>query len=608
LDDVPTQNSAPLQATNAYDSQNDSLVRSSSHNDLSAWLRLPVSVVVSGFLFVFLNVAVGIAWLCAVMIAEAFAWLTHKRIETSGKRWRLPALVSLWVISLCWVAFGVLLWSTDNLVAQNAAIVGLLTAAVYGITSSYMNPWALLALSAPQLLALLTILISYAWTKQEPLAAMVTTLASVGACAVVALNGATLHKTDRNLTKSNTDLIDSNRRIKALARQAHARSEARRELLTNVSHELRSPLNGVIASAHQLAASVQGDDQKRLVQIILSSGETLDRLAGDLLDLSAIESGQSSVRPTIVELGQLVESIADQHRNLIEARGLTFKVDIAQTLDKPVLLDAVRLQQVLGNLLTNAAKYTREGAIRLTFRTVIREDLSEWAEILVEDTGPGLTAVDAETIFARFNRGADGSPSQPGLGIGLTIARTLAQSMGGQLSVEPRKIGSAFALTLPLTFATVDGQPDQAPAGGLKEGAALTATGLSVLIADDHEQNRHILTVILEALGAKVSAVPDGTIAVREFSVHPFDLVILDMIMPGKDGLAATREMRMVEEMARSGRTPILLLTAMHTQAAEAAGAEAGADLMLTKPITPALLADAISRFVAAPSAAAPAA
>ncbi len=582
----------------------DSMIRSGRQSDESMWLRLPVSVVVSGFLFVFLGPTIGIGWLAAVLLAEGVSWVVLSKLETRGGAWRTVNLVSVWAISVCWIVFSVMLWSTGQDIARIATVVTLLIAAVYGVTSAYMNRSLLLALIGPQLATLGVILIAHAWSTQEPAAASVTTIATVGACAIVALNGVTLHRTDSQLVHSNADLVALNARILELAQQAEARSEARTVLLANVSHDLRTPLNGVIASAHQLAQSPLTAEQKRLLQVMLSSTETLDRLAGDLLDLSAIEAGRSSLKPSPVDLGQLVESIADQLRSAVEAKGLTLKVESGAMPDTPVLLDPVRLQQVLGNLLANAIKFTEQGAISVSVKASPSEGgPATRAVILVEDTGSGLGAADTEALFERFHRGDGGKLAPPGMGLGLTIARTLTEAMGGRLRAEHREVGSAFIIDLPLVPA--ESATDLQNASWPDAGESLTfASGLRILVVDDNDANRDLLTLILESFGASVEAVSEGMAAVTAFSIEPFDLVLLDMIMPGKDGLSAAREMRMVEESARSARTPILLLTAMHSEDLEAARIAAGCDELLTKPIFPAKLAEAITRHIATPASA----
>ena len=606
METVVTRRPADADQHASAPSLSDGMIRSGRQSDETMWMRIPVSIVVSGFLFVFMGPVVGLGWLAAVLAAEGVSFLVLARLIRSGGAWQLVNLISVWAISACWIVFSIMLWSTGEEIARIATIVTLLTAAVYGVTSAYMSRSLLLALIGPQLLTLAIILITNAWSSQEPAAALVTTAATIGACAVVALNGVTLHLTDRRLMQTNADLVAMNARISELARQAEARSEARTDLLANVSHELRTPLNGVIGSAEQLAKTQLSPEQRLLVQIMRSSGEMLDRLAGDLLDLSAIEAGQSSLKASAVDLGHLIETITDQHRNAIETRGLGLKVQIDTLPAKHVITDAVRLQQVLGNLLANAIKYTAKGMISVSLRPVVQTGPKAgaghgWAEITVEDTGPGLGTSDTEALFTRYHRGGDGSPMPPGLGLGLTIARELTEALGGSLHAEARPVGSAFVVTLPLV-------PASEPLAGTADevapdtGPGMTA-GLRVLVADDHDVNRQLLTVVLESFGASVEAVSDGATAVRGFSIEPFDLVVLDLMMPGLDGLAAAREMRMVEDAARSRRTPIILLTALHSAEIEEACVAAGCDLLLTKPIVPAKLAEAISRLALAPSA-----
>lgn len=578
----------------------DGMIRSGRQSDESIWLRLSVSVAVSGFLFVFLGPAVGISWLAAVLLAEGVSWVVLSKLVAHGGAWRLVNLLSVWAISACWIVFSVVLWSTGHEIARIATVVTLLTAAVYGVTSAYQDRSLLLALMGPQLATLGVILIAHAWSTQEPSAAIVTTLATFGACAVVALNGVTLHRTDRQLIQSNADLVGLNSRILDMAQQAEARSEARTVLLANVSHDLRTPLTGVIASAKQLLETELTTDQRRLVQLMLSSTDALDRLAGDLLDLSAIEAGRASLKPSPVNLGRLIESVAGQLRSQAEAKALALHVDVSAITDTPVMLDPVRFQQVLGNLLTNAIKFTETGSVRIGAQSSNSENSAGMrATIVVEDTGPGLGAVNTEALFERFHRGEDSRNAVPGLGLGLTIARTLTDAMGGRLRAERREAGSAFVIDLPLVPADSDAPPPE-PSSTNRAGETLAA-GLRVLVVDDNETNRQLLTLILEAFGASVEAVSDGFAAVTTFSTQPFDLVLLDLIMPSKDGLSTARDMRMVEKASQAARTPILMLTALHSEELEAARISAGCDGLLTKPIIPSTLADAIRRHVRSP-------
>ena len=601
LDQIPLSRPADADLRPADPAIADSMIRSSRQSDDTMWLRIPVSVVVSGFLFVFMGPAAGLGWLAAVLAAEGISFLVLARLIRSGGTWRRVNLISVWAISACWIVFSIMLWSTGHEIARIATVVTLLTGAIHGVTSAYMNRSLLLALIGPQLVTLGIILIAYAWSTQEPAAAVVTTAATLGACAIVALNGITLNHTDSQLVQSNADLVALNARILELAQQAETRSEARTVLLANVSHDLRAPLNGVIASAQQLAQAPLTAAQKRLLQMLMSSAETLDRLAGDLLDLSAMEAGQSSLKPSPVDLGQLVESIAEQMRSTVEAKGLALKVETRAMPDTPVLLDPVRLQQVLGNLLANAIKFTEHGAISVSVRPSVSGGAADMrAMIVVEDTGRGLGAADTEALFERFRRGDGGGLAPPGLGLGLTIARTLTEAMGGRLRAEHREVGSAFIIDLPLVPAEASMAPgDMAQADAAARQHA--AKDLRILVADDNDANRHLLSLILESFGASVETVSDGAAAVTAFSIEPFDVVLLDMIMPGKDGLSAARDMRMVEESGRSARTPILMLTAMHSEDLKTACIAAGCDELLTKPIFPAKLAEAISRHVATP-------
>lgn len=574
----------------------DSMIRSGRQSLKSFWLRIFVSVVVSGFLFVFQTPLIAAIWLATILSAEVASAMLVGRIAETSSPWRLANVALVWVMSAIWVIFGLLLWASGDEIARIAAIVSLMTVAVYGVTNAYMNGWILIAMVGPQLATLAALLLSIAWTYQPPVPATVTTLATLGTCLILALNGATLHRTDKRLLESNAHLVELNARISELARQADRRSEARTELLANVSHELRTPLNGVIAGLAQFRQTPLNNEQTTLLGVVRSSSEMLDRLAGDLLDLSAIESGKISLKPSPLDLGVLVESIAEQQRHAAQDKGLKLEVTVDPSAKVRVLLDPVRLQQVIGNLLTNAIKYTEQGnvSVRARHRTETANGLT-WAEIVVEDTGPGFGETDAETLFERFQRGDDDRSLQPGLGLGLTIARTLTEAMGGQLRAESRTIGSAFIVELPMASAD-----KVMPSDAEDRTSEQAASGLRILVADDHAANRELLKIILHSLGASVALVDDGSAAVSLFQTDRFDIVLIDMMMPGKDGLAATREMRRAEA-GRNGRTPIILLTASHSPDLESKRIEAGCDDLLTKPIVTARLVETIARLAAQP-------
>lgn len=575
-------------------------VLNARHNAKIAWMRLPVSAIASGFLLIFCNIQTALGWLLLTALCEGATFIARRNLAKGDARWRVAHLATLFSLSCTWIVFAALLWSTTEEIAHLAAIVGLFTAALYGVTSGHASLRVQLVLAGPILATLIVILVTYAWLHEEPFPAMVTSLATLGACAIIAVNGVALHRNYRRLLNANAQLALLNQQDRDLARIAREHGEARSRLLANVSHDIRNPLNGVTTSARLLNRGALTPEQARLVGIILASGDAIARMAGDLLDLSAIEARQLSIRPEPVILADLLQTLVAQHRDAIDAKKLALHVQISPELADPVLLDATRFQQIVGNLLSNAVKFTGAGhiAIDVARRTPGSED-QPVIEVAVSDTGAGFGEVDPETLFDRFNRGGQAHSSLPGLGLGLSIARILAEALGGRLTAMALPVGSRFTLELPLIAA------GPAPMADAKAQTP-RARPLRILVADDHDANRYLMEVMLESFGASADIVGSGDAAIDSFRTGSFDLVILDGVMPGRSGIETAHELRRIETSEERARTPIILLTAAASPDLERASAEAGCDACHLKPIAPDRLAETISRLCSAREDASP--
>jgi PAS domain S-box-containing protein len=387
--------------------------------------------------------------------------------------------------------------------------------------------------------------------------------------------------------------------------EAEAASKAKSDFLANMSHEIRTPLNGVIGVAATLAQTPLGDAQREMVELILTSGETLERIVSDVLDFSKIEAGRLEIETAPFDLHAELEGLLAVFRAEAERKGLAFETEISDHASGEYLGDAVRMKQVLGNLLSNAVKFTREGAVRV--RADVREVGAGAPPVLafeVEDTGIGFDEAFGRSLFERFSQ-ADSSITRRfgGTGLGLSICHALVQRMGGEISASstPGR-GSLFRVTLPLARSGPPGRGAQArdKTAALADLGARAAQGrLEVLLAEDHEINRRVIELILQPIGARLTQVEDGAQAVEACRRRRFDLVLMDMQMPVMDGLTATRAIRAREaETPGAGRTPIIMLTAnamrQHSEEARAAGA----DLHLAKPVTPASLLEAVAGLV----------
>ena len=391
--------------------------------------------------------------------------------------------------------------------------------------------------------------------------------------------------------------------ITDLKRDAHALEEARdaaeaanrakSEFLANMSHEIRTPLNGVIGLAQALARTELTAEQTEMLELIQSSGHTLQTLLSDILDLARVESGKMDIAREPFDLPRAVREAAQLYAASAAEKGLSFYVDIAPDAAVWVEGDVVRLKQVLTNLVSNAVKFTDKGFVSLTAGRATSADGSPILRFTVEDTGVGFDADARDRLFTRFEQ-ADGTITRRfgGTGLGLAICRQLAEMMGGDLDCESEpEGGSAFILTLPLIEA-------REPVAALDIESVAEDSGvrrIRVLLADDHPTNRRVVELILGQAAVDITSVENGAEAVAAYRDGDFDLVLMDMQMPVMDGLTATREIRRHETKNGIGRTPLVMLTANALPDHVAAGVAAGADRHMAKPFNAAELLEMVS-------------
>ncbi|WP_298745588.1 ATP-binding protein [uncultured Brevundimonas sp.] len=398
-----------------------------------------------------------------------------------------------------------------------------------------------------------------------------------------------------------TDITDLKNDARALAEArdaAEAANAAKSQFLANMSHEIRTPLNGVIGVAQALVHTGLTPRQTEMLDLIQSSGRTLQVLLSDILDLARVESGRLELSEEAFDLGRAVRDAAHLYEASARDKGLQFFVEIAPEADGWIEGDVVRLKQILTNLVSNAVKFTTEGFVSLTAAAGPDRDGVPTLRFSVEDTGIGFDSQTRERLFSRFEQ-ADGAITRKfgGSGLGLAISRQLAGMMGGDLDCESEPGGgSAFILTVPFRAAQAPAAAVEGPAGTL----AATRGTVRVLLADDHPVNRRVVEMILAQADVALTSVEDGAQAVQAFRDGGYDIVLMDMQMPVMDGLTATREIRLHEAAMGLGRTPVVMLTANALPEHIAAAREAGADLHLPKPFDAAELMNLIATLPAA--------
>jgi CheY-like chemotaxis protein len=367
-----------------------------------------------------------------------------------------------------------------------------------------------------------------------------------------------------------------------------------------MSHEIRTPLNGVIGLTSALAQTELSDRQREMVGMILTSGEMLERVVSDVLDFSKIEAGRLELDIQPFELQSQLKGMGGLFRTRAEEKGLTFTVMCGVEDGDWFCGDIVRIKQVLGNLVSNAIKFTSQGEVRVAVEIVDRP--SSDVPILamkVSDTGIGFDEAVAQRLFHRFSQ-ADGSITRRfgGTGLGLSICQALVEMMGGEIRATSRPgHGSEFEVKLPLPRHRHVAR--DAPVDAPGDIAALAQQGgaLRVLLAEDHVINQRLVEAILTPMGVSLTITETGKAALDAFKDGEFALVLMDMQMPVMDGLAATRAIRDFETAHPARRrTPIIMLSANAMRQHVDEAIAAGADFHLAKPVSLASLRAAVAR------------
>ena len=369
------------------------------------------------------------------------------------------------------------------------------------------------------------------------------------------------------------------RHLEQAKAQAEAGARVKAEFLANMSHELRTPLTGILG-VHDL---LQGDPslsdrQRHFVDLAQDSGRALLTIVNDILDFSKIEAGQMAIERVPFRLRELIESCRQLGEKAIKLKGVCLTNSVDADVPDLFLGDPTRLRQVLLNLTTNAIKFTTEGTVDVRVSWSM-----DRLRFTVQDTGIGIPAAVIPHLFERFSQ-ADGSTARRfgGTGLGLAICKRLVELMGGRIGVQSEAgIGSTFWFEVQLVI----GEHEQT--GAPRRNALADATGVSwrILVAEDNEINQEIVWSVLTQRGHVLTMVADGAAAVEAFEEGTFDVILMDVQMPGTDGLSATRKIRGLERTQRRAATPIVALTANAMAEEAQLCRDAGMDAHVAKPI-----------------------
>jgi len=528
--------------------------------------RLAIAALCAPMLGLNISIAAAGWWFAVFAISEAWTWAACRPVGQGrplSRRERLNYLGSALGSSLAWATMATLYWFSGREPLQMVALAILAGILIHSQCFSFRSPWALVVLAGPAAvlwIALPTLFGGYTGLDLVSLGLSLTMLIVYVGVSVLA-------------NMKTAQVLEETRL------QAVAASEAKSAFLAMMSHELRTPMNGVLGMAHALKLTNLDERQAAHVDTLIRSGDSLMGILNDILDLSKIEAGRMDLESAPFDLKDLGARVTALWTEAAAAKGIDLHCIQDDTLPAWLLGDAMRVRQILMNLVSNALKFTEVGEVWITIRPA-PEAQGGGVLLEVRDTGIGLSEEQQSGLFEAFAQ-AEASTARRfgGTGLGLAICRKLAQMMGGEISFESRLgAGSTFRVRLPLPAAEGPVATERA-----RDGTGIR--GLKILVAEDNVINQTVARTLLEAAGATVEVVSDGAEALQRLSLKTFDVVLMDVHMPVMDGIEAVRRLR-------SGETgcadmPVIALTADAMAGEEERLMRLGFDRLEPKPVRP---------------------
>ena len=406
----------------------------------------------------------------------------------------------------------------------------------------------------------------------------IATLTSVFAFAIA-------YYVSRFVTKKNQQLIANNAELAAAYDCAEAAARSKSTFLANMSHEIRTPMNGVLGMLELLQKTNSLDEkQRRITKTARNSAKSLLVIINDILDFSKIEAGHLVLENIAFNLRNTVEETTELMERFTSSKKIQLKCFIQDDVPVEISGDPVRLRQVLTNLLSNAIKFTHQGEVDVSITLEEESDKHLVLRFEIKDTGIGISAKSQSGLFDAFSQ-EDGSITRKfgGTGLGLTITKNLTHLMGGEVGIDSVKgEGSTFWFTS--RFEKVLEQGQLQTADDDSEAPDELFTGAHVLIVDDVQVNKFVLTEMLELMGVTVETANDGQQAVEDVAKKDYDMVLMDCQMPVMDGFAATEIIRAKEKTENSGHLPIVAITARAMAVDREECLASGMDDYLSKP------------------------
>ncbi len=553
--------------------------------------RLGPSRVVSGCLGagiigLGLGYPTALAWLASFLVAEGLAFLATYNAGRGrpGKRHERAAFILAAIpVNGSWAALAALLWLNGSEKLKIGAVAIWCGQLVF--TQQYRHqPLALLIISGLAPVVCLLVFPFFFLAGSDPVTQAMR-------WSLVLLIAVTLNVALRNRAAAQR-MDELTRGLRDERERALEAARAKSTFIAVTSHELRTPMNGLLGMAHALERSNLDPAQRQQVELMIKSGDSLMQLLNDVLDLSRVEAGKVELAPEAVDPHVIVAEVVDAWRDAAEAKGLSLFARFDAEVPAWIRADPLRIRQVLTNLVSNAVKFTAQGHVRVTV-SAEAEDQVQLIRFAVCDTGPGVPPEAADRVFDSFTQ-ADETISRGygGAGLGLSISRALARQLGGDLVLRPGKgDGACFVLSIraPLASAPAEAEPEP-------EVDDESLGQIHVLMAEDNAVNQLVVRTMLEPAGVALTVVENGQEALEAMSQEHYDCVLMDINMPVMDGITAL-------EAIRAGRAgdpalPVIALTASAMAGDRERFLGMGFADHLGKPVKPMDLITAIIRAV----------
>jgi len=526
------------------------------------------------------------SWLALAALVQVCEILALRRFQETGRNARpahvLLGLASTAAIAAVFAGGAAAIWAMDGRGLQGFAMLiiagGLLTNVASGIESRFIFYVG----ATPYILALVIMpLMAIAGSPSgDPVLSSLGSLLFVGA--IMTVYGRVYAARAAELEA----LKEAERRVE----QAEGAMADRAAMAAIVSHELRTPVSAILAGAEAMCEDVAPAQRQDTAELILDAGRMMTRMLNDLLDHSKMEAGAMSLESRDFDLADLIADTVRFWRAQAAEKGLTLE---ATKMDQAVWLigDPYRMRQILNNLLSNAIKFTAAGVIVIDVAANAQDQDGCALLITVRDQGVGIPPEAMARLFTPFAQGSSAvARTYGGTGLGLKVSRDLAQLMGGDLTVASQLgQGAAFTLSLDLRLGNPSGEGDDD-----ERFVAEIFPSLRILAVDDHEINRRTLALVLQPLEVSLSTASDGMLALELLEQHPFDLVLMDVNMPGIDGNETTRRLR--QSSGLNAGIPVIGFSAGTESHEIAECLAAGMTDWLPKPLEPQRLYEALYR------------